>query len=845
MNYHDGLPFGRSLKELLEGEILPALFERLDRAFPEFGWKANQRGGWTASNREFTKKEFGARPDRVVCNKPFGFLVHGGEPLSWLAYVNSSVPPQGAQFPEAIRELAKRAGVSFPERELTAAERETVDRENREISLRKSFWAIAREALGGKAGDRARAYLLERGYRKDELSGLPLGLFPSSKTAKADLLAQGFTDADIEASGLFGNPWWAHRIVGAWKDRYGHIRCFWGRLVDEGEGRGPKYLYCGAKVGLYGLDVALSYREGRGDLLVVEGLLDVVHLQARGFFNVAALGGSGSLLSEDRWRALARLGLDRVTLCLDSDDEGQKGLACAISNVWKVREVSNVYVVDTQLLQGHKDPDEFVRAKGLEAFRQAFGQAVHFYSFCAGEILERHKPTDGWTDKSRDAAVSEALELYRKESRPETEERLNRCLINPVIEETGSANLAWHLEEIQRKASERRLEEERERLQTAESRSYEELLKVVDENLTAGHLNAGKELLRSEVRRLYLEERKLRVEPVRSLDEELSLLKTRLKKWRGRDFIGLPQGTLPTLDTATSGLRGLILLAAPPNVGKTALGVQLGVDVVEKNPDACFLFLSLEMPRMDIAARILCRWARMDWKTLTYGSCKGRGRGQDALFTEEELGRLEEAEETFGRLGKRIRILDEVNFPEPTVTKVLEELEDLKSSTGASRAFLLIDYLQVWPIPTEQAQKLRGSLDADDWKIGQMKTLRDQMSDDALMVISETRKPKGGEELWGGEMSDVRGSARISYTPDIVFLFQPWSKEQLAKLWDLYARKGQINYEALKKKMETLRDEGKSYHKLIIAKGRDGVSKETIDLTFWYRQAALEEGVEE
>ena len=53
-----------------------------------------------------------------------------------------------------------------------------------------------------------------------------------------------------------------------------------------------------------------------------------------------------------------------------------------------------------------------------------------------------------------------------------------------------------------------------------------------------------------------------------------------------------------------------MLLAAAPNVGKTALAVQLGTDIVVHNKDACFVFLSLEMPRAEILTRIKCRRVR-------------------------------------------------------------------------------------------------------------------------------------------------------------------------------------------------------------------------------------------
>ena len=64
--------------------VLPALVERLDRAFPEFGWRRDGRG-WVATNQETTHRLLGVRADRVVAHghAPQGFLVHGAQPVLW------------------------------------------------------------------------------------------------------------------------------------------------------------------------------------------------------------------------------------------------------------------------------------------------------------------------------------------------------------------------------------------------------------------------------------------------------------------------------------------------------------------------------------------------------------------------------------------------------------------------------------------------------------------------------------------------------------------------------------------------------------------------------------------
>ncbi len=75
------------IADFYEHEVLPALTERLDQAFPEFGWTRDPRG-WHATNHDFTHQQLGVRADRVVCHGPAprGFLIHGDGPVLWTTY---------------------------------------------------------------------------------------------------------------------------------------------------------------------------------------------------------------------------------------------------------------------------------------------------------------------------------------------------------------------------------------------------------------------------------------------------------------------------------------------------------------------------------------------------------------------------------------------------------------------------------------------------------------------------------------------------------------------------------------------------------------------------------------
>lgn len=311
-----------------------------------------------------------------------------------------------------------------------------------------------------------------------------------------------------------------------------------------------------------------------------------------------------------------------------------------------------------------------------------------------------------------------------------------------------------------------------------------------------------------------------------SLDQELAGHAAHLVRARGRALVGLGQGAIVRLDRSTLGLRGLMLLAAAPNVGKTTLAMQLGLDVVRMNPEACLLFVSLEMSRADIMTRLLCNLSRLDWKTVILG---GDGPDEGGMTTQAEQA-LAQAQTELAELGRRILILDEENFPRPTIEGLVAELNALKSRSGCTRALILVDYLQVFPLPSGPGAPAVPDRDADMWRVGALKSLRDQ-SGEAVLAISEVAKPAPGQ-AWAGGLSDIAGSSRAIYTPDMVFLLQNLTEDEALR---------QIGGDprAARQQMQQL---GITFLRMVVAKGRDGVVRDTINLTFYHRQSRFAEG---
>ena len=532
-------------------------------------------------------------------------------------------------------------------------------------------------------------------------------------------------------------------------------------------------------------------------------------LQADGEANVIAC--LETQLSASQLETLERNGVRSVTICLHPDGAGEKGTLACIKGLHE----KGIDAFVAPALPDGKDAVAYVLAHGLDAWRKHIGQATHAFRYKARAILKTHKGA-GWTDRSLAACMDEAIAFDATQKDPERLTDLASFFWPEILQATGAEIAAVNM---RRDAARVRLEDARER------RAYDELLRSAGDKLRGGDLAATKDLLRDETERLRTQERRWRAEPVRNVADELGDHGARLSRWHGRQFVGLPQQTLPTLDALTLGLRGLVLLAAAPNLGKTALAAQLGLDAAVHNKDAAFLFVSLEMSRWDILTRLRSRLSGLDWKTLVFGS---GAEGQ--VFTKDELERLEAADKTLADVGGRFRILDHRNFPAPTLPKVLDQLEDLKASSGANRIFVLVDYLQVWPVPAPLATYLRTDLNADAWRIGQMKELRDAVgSENAVLAISEA-SPHDVRE-WTGGMGAVMGAARGTYTPDMILLLGR-VPDKIAEESDGKTRRKAHDREA---------EAGICRQRLLVAKGRDGVQQGCVDLLFHFRQSRFEE----
>jgi len=164
----------------------------------------------------------------------------------------------------------------------------------------------------------------------------------------------------------------------------------------------------------------------------------------------------------------------------------------------------------------------------------------------------------------------------------------------------------------------------------------------------------------------------------------------------GQKFVGLQTGSLPTLDQWTLGLRGLMLLGGAPGVGKTALGIQFGLDVVRQSAKTCFIFVSFEVSLPQIHRRLISAESTMPWRTLMLGA------GDDETASEEEglnwtdaqRERFVQGIDSLRNTGDRIAVIDATNQSTVHTQWLTAVVESVKQTTEAKSAFVVIDNLQ-------------------------------------------------------------------------------------------------------------------------------------------------------
>jgi len=289
-------------------------------------------------------------------------------------------------FVEAIERLAGEAGMALPEPDAQSAQHEKVRAGLTDWLDLASKWFEAE--LRRPPGADARAYLERRGLPASEWERFRIGLAPASRTGLKDyLVAKGAMPGELVEAGLLiapedgGAPYdrFRDRIIFPISDGRGRIVSFGGRALDPNAKakylNGPDTVLFDKGRTLYGLFEArkilhASPAADQGDLVVVEGYMDVIACHRAG---IAAAAPMGTALTEGQMELLWRLHPE-PTLCFDGDAAGRRAAGRAIDRALPVLKAGRSFKF--ALVTGGKDPDDVLREKGAMALKDMLSQTV-------------------------------------------------------------------------------------------------------------------------------------------------------------------------------------------------------------------------------------------------------------------------------------------------------------------------------------------------------------------------------------------------------------------------------------------------------------------------------------
>ena len=281
-------------------------------------------------------------------------------------------------FPEAVKLLADRSGITLPEKEMSAEQR---SRENYRTLLKDMnktaaayfHYLLTKTEHGKKAMD----YLIERGLSEETIMKFGLGY---SDIYENDLYrylkGKGYTDAQMKDSGLVEiyegkggvDKFW-NRVMVPILDINGKVIGFGGRVLGDGL---PKYINTKETAvfdkghNLFAMNIAR--RSKRRGIIICEGYMDVIAMHQAGFDNAVASLGTAFTIGQAE---IIKRFTEEVYLAYDSDGAGTKATLKVISIMREVGLVTRV--ID---MKPYKDPDEFIKAMGSEAYEERLRNAV-------------------------------------------------------------------------------------------------------------------------------------------------------------------------------------------------------------------------------------------------------------------------------------------------------------------------------------------------------------------------------------------------------------------------------------------------------------------------------------
>lgn len=331
---------------------------------------------------------FSVSPDKGIY---YCFGCHKGGSV-----INFEMEIEGLSYPDAVRALAKRAGLEVPEDEQYQSRYRQQER----------LWAMHKEAarffhsrLYAPIGANALQYATGRGMPKSILTKFGIGYAPDSWTDLVDYLrSKNYTDQELRDSGLVTVSQKNGNLFDRFRDRLmfpiidvrGNVIGFGGRIMNSSDKSAAKYLNSpetlifNKRKNLFALNLAKKSKLGY--LILVEGYMDAIALHQYGFD--CAVASLGTALTEDGANLLSRY-TEQVVLIYDGDEAGQNATQRAIP----ILERAGLQVKVLKMRDA-KDPDEYLKKFGADRFRILLEESANRVEYQLNAILKKYDLRD-------------------------------------------------------------------------------------------------------------------------------------------------------------------------------------------------------------------------------------------------------------------------------------------------------------------------------------------------------------------------------------------------------------------------------------------------------------------
>lgn len=303
--------------------------------------------------------------------------------------INFIMETESLTYPDAVRFLAKRAGLPVPEDEQYQSRYRQQER----------LWALCREAaryfhgqLYGPAGAGGLAYAQGRGLSQGTLTRFGIGFAPDAwDNLLTAMQRKGYTEQELLDAGLAlknerrGTLYdrFRNRLMFPIIDVRGNVIGFGGRVMDDATPKylnSPETLIFNKRKNLFALNVAKKSKQGK--IILTEGYMDAIALHQAGFD--CAVASLGTSLTEEHAALLSRY-TDQVILIYDGDEAGQNATRRALPMLERTG-----LQVRILRMEGAKDPDEFLKTYGPDRFRLLLEQSENRVEYQLQSLRRRY-----------------------------------------------------------------------------------------------------------------------------------------------------------------------------------------------------------------------------------------------------------------------------------------------------------------------------------------------------------------------------------------------------------------------------------------------------------------------